>query len=280
MSVIKKENAISPTDRFKVELFQQLPKLKSNLPASIDPTRFAAAIMIAVQNTPALLNCSRDSLFTSISKCAQDGLLPDGREAAIISYGNIATYQSMVYGVIKRIKNSGEYSTVFAEVVFPEDKWEYYADHTGKHFRHVPDLTADRTDDRIIFAYAVVTEKDNDEINIDVMNRAEIEKTRAVSKSSNGPGWKNWWGEMAKKTVLRRLSKRVSMTSEFDKFVKGFDEDIDLNKKPEPKASTSTDDFSFETHGAPIEVESAPVQDEEPKEWEVEAAKMDTRIVK
>lgn len=277
---MKEKTALKPIDQFKLELFSQISKLKSNLPASVDPKRFCAATMIAVQNNPDLLTkCTRESLFTAISKCAQDGLMPDGKEAAIIAYGSVATYQSMVYGVIKRIKNSGEYTTVFAEVVYPEDKWEYSIDDNGKHFKHGPDLTAERTDSRILFAYAVVREKGNEDFNIDVMTRAEIDKTRASSRTPNGPGWSKWWGEMAKKTVLRRLSKRVSTSSEFDKFTTQFDEEFDMKEanktKAELKPSSSIDELSLALRDDVIEIEDHPkvVEETEPAPWELEVAK-------
>lgn len=284
MSAIVKKEGLSPLQKFNQELEVSKENIRKALPASINVDRFISAMKTAVQTTPSLASCNRQSLWVAIGKCAADGLMPDGREAAIIAYGQTATYQSMTYGVIKRIKNSGQYSTVLAEAVFPEDKWTYYIDEKGKHYRHEPDMSAERTDDRILFVYSVIVEKDSGEINMDVMNRAEVEKTRlTASKAANGPGWAKWWGEMAKKTVLRRLSKRVSMTSEFDKFVKSFDEDMGV-KLADPKPSSSTgEDFAFESFGSPIEVESSPVEekDEEPKEWELEASKAEAaRIVK
>ena len=43
----------------------------------------------------------------------------------------------------------------------------------------------------------------------EVMDRDQIEQVRKVSRSGNGGPWKDWWTEMARKTVTRRLSKRL-----------------------------------------------------------------------
>jgi recombination protein RecT len=52
---------------------------------------------------------------------------------------------------------------------------------------------------------------------LEVMSLEEIEKVRAVSRAGQRP-WVTWWGEMARKTVMRRLSKRLPMSTDRDDF--------------------------------------------------------------
>lgn len=70
--------------------------------------------MTAVQSNPALLSADRQTLFQACMKCAQDGLLPDGREAALVIFRtkkkidnrdvwvDAVQYMPMVAGVIAR----------------------------------------------------------------------------------------------------------------------------------------------------------------------------------
>jgi recombination protein RecT len=48
----------------------------------------------------------------------------------------------------------------------------------------------------------------------------EIEQVRAVSRAGASGPWGQWWGEMAKKTVLRRLSKRLPMSTDADELLR------------------------------------------------------------
>jgi hypothetical protein len=41
-------------------------------------------------------------------KLAQDGLLPDGREAAVVMFGNKAQAMPMIAGILKKVRQSGE----------------------------------------------------------------------------------------------------------------------------------------------------------------------------
>jgi recombination protein RecT len=72
------------------------------------------------------------------------------------------------------------------------------------------------------------------------MSRAEIEQVRAVSRSKDGAAWSQWWGEMARKTVLRRLIKRLPLSTDrpgdpvarLVSAVERIDEDVELDASP------------------------------------------------
>jgi RecT family len=102
-----------------VALRNDLEKMETQfrfaLPAHIPPARFMRVVMTAVQNNPKLLKCTRQSFFNACMKCAQDGLLPDGREAALVPFAedddgkakaDLAQYMPMVAGIRKKVRNS------------------------------------------------------------------------------------------------------------------------------------------------------------------------------
>src|SRR3546814_7487569 len=96
--------------------------------------------------------------------------------------------------------------------------------------RHKPDLLLtdeEATDDNICAAYSIATYMDGT-MSYEVMSRAEINKVRQVSKTGalgmvdrrtkkpiepKGP-WVDWFGEMAKKTVMRRHAKTLPMSGD------------------------------------------------------------------
>ena len=100
---------------------QMLSQFKLALPAHITPEKFQRVAMTALLHNPDLKDCSVPSVMTSLLKCAQDGLLPDNREAALVKFAGNAQYMPMVYGLIKRMRNSGSVTNVNAYCVYAND---------------------------------------------------------------------------------------------------------------------------------------------------------------
>lgn len=55
------------------------------------------------------------------------------------------------------------------------------------------------------------------------MSREQVEQVRAASRSKDKGPWVEWWGEMAKKTVLRRLMKRLPTSADLDDLIRRDD---------------------------------------------------------
>jgi len=213
------ERRENPLVVIRQSLERMAPEFKAALPAHVTVERFTRVAQTAIQNNPDLLNVDRKSLFGAIVRLAQDGLLPDGREAAIVKFGDKAQAMPMIAGILKKVRQSGEVAYVSAQVVYELDEfvWTLGFDETVTH--NPPRL--DQPRGRPIGAYATAVLKDGSRL-LEVMSLDEIEKVRSVSRSkSNGP-WVQWFGEMARKTVMRRLSKRLPMSSDLDE---GFDRD-------------------------------------------------------
>ena len=87
-----------------------------------------------------------------------------------------------------------------------------------------------------IGAYAVAHIKGEERPLFRVMDIGRIEKARAVSKSKNGPAWRDWWDEMAIKTVLRNLAKDLPSAAEIESLA-ARDDDL-----PDVDESTTTID--------------------------------------
>ncbi|WP_337846784.1 recombinase RecT [Sphingomonas sp.] len=237
--------ADNPYDQLRTQLESRAADFKMALPAHISPEKFQRTVRTAAQSNPDILKADRASLITACMKAAQDGLLPDGREAALVTFNTrkkdeqgrwstvtLAQYMPMVFGLRKKILQSGEISSIETNVVYRREVEEgYFVFEAGTEamLRHKPmlDLTdEDLHDDNIVAAYSVATMKDGTK-SFEVMRRAEINKVRQVSQTGalgkkdrqgndippKGP-WVDWFAEMARKTVMRRHSKTLPMTGD------------------------------------------------------------------
>lgn len=185
-------------------------KIRQALPPSVTPDRFVRVTLTAVQQNPAVI-VHPASLYNSVIRCAQDGLVPDGREAAFVVFrtkdGERCQYMPMVGGLRKVAAKHG--ITLTAYVVYEGDKFEYQLGDEP-HVNHKPPAL-DKERGGPIGAYAVATIRETGEKYIEVMSKGQIEEVRQVSRAKNNGPWVDWWGEMARKTVARRLFKQLPL---------------------------------------------------------------------
>ena len=231
------------------------------LPSHIKPEKFIEVCTTAALVNPDLSNCTDDSLAQSFLMAAKDGLLPDGREAAVIAYskkqGNnwikVAQYQPMIDGILKRLRMSGEVSIISAKPVYEADSFSYWMNIEGENLEYKPDFFAeDRGEIKAVFAWAKLA-KGNEKI-VEVMTRADVDKIMRLSKTAIDKDGKvkpySVWGQhyerMALKTVLHRIAKRLPNSSEVMEMlergiqIKTFKEQA-INKVQEPPKETIND---------------------------------------
>jgi len=255
-----------PIVKLREQLTMRAADLRNALPDYISPEKFTSAVLTAVQLNPDLLAVDRASLWNACMRCAADGLVPDGREAALVVFktkdkGEIAQYLPMIGGLLKRFRNSGEFRAVTTNVVRQGEEFSHWTDEHGEHLRHVPG----DGEGKIIKAYAVANLKGGFPM-IKVMSVADIERRRASSRAKDGPMWREWWDEAAMKTVLRNLSKRLPMSSGLDQMMRQTDEEFDLDEQPaeQPKriadVGLALDHFAGES-AAGAEHEATPAAD-------------------
>ena len=180
------------------------------LPRQIPPEKFMGVVMTALRNNPALAKADRQSFFLSALRAAQDGLLPDGREGALVIYGGKVNWLPMVAGIKKRVRQSGEIATWDAHVARAHDDFDF-ALGDDPFIRHKPKLDGDRGP--IIAAYSVATLKSGEKSR-EIMTKAQIDQVKRASKSSGSGPWKDWEEEMCRKSVLKRHAKSLPMSTE------------------------------------------------------------------
>lgn len=233
--------AMTPADEIRNRLMSEDVKkeLVMALPPQMPVERFQRVAITAINNNPDIALCERASIYNAFMRAAQDGLLPDGREAAIVKFNSKngppkAQYMPMVFGILKKVRNSGELKSMVSECIHKNDTFARWIDERGEHMRHEPLTFGDRGE--IIGVYALAMTKDEG-IYIEVMTKAQVEEVRAVSRAAHDGPWVKWWDQMAKKTAIRRLSKRLPMSSDLDDLIRQDDELYDLNQ---PKGEGET----------------------------------------
>jgi phage RecT family recombinase len=243
----------------KNEIQQQEAELRKMLPPSIPTDKFIRTVQTAITLNPDLAECDKNSVLTSCMKAASDGLVLDGREAALVTYnvkkkdgtwGKSAQYIPMVAGIIKRVRNSGEVARLNAFVVHENDLFDVEFG-LEMSLRHKPNFA---NPGNPMGAYAVCKFKDG-ETDFEFMSLKQIEGIRDRSKSKDKGPWQTDWSEMARKTVLRRLAKRLPVDSDLARVVERIDEDYDL--KPAGEVVTPDAD-------AVIDHETGEVKDKPP----------------
>jgi recombination protein RecT len=215
---------------FKNQVANGENEFRAALPAHIPVERFMRVVTTAVTSNPDLLGADRRSLFESATKAAQDGLLPDGRDGALVifntkikedgkeSWIKKVQWMPMIAGILKKVRNSGELISISAYVAYSNDEFVYELGDDEK-ISHRPALE-ERGKPRLV--YAIAKTKDGG-IYREVMTVAEVEKVRAVSRAAKSGPWVDWWDEMARKTVMRRLAKRLPMSSDLDDLIRRDD---------------------------------------------------------
>lgn len=215
---------LTPIEAMRGTLVKMQPEFQAALPPQIPVEKFIRTTLTAVQMNPELLGADRRSLLGACMKAAQDGLLLDGREAAPVIFrtkeGPKVQYMPMVGGILKKIRNSGELASISAHVVYDKDHFEYELGD-NENIVHKPFLGEDRG--KPIAVYAVAKTKDG-AIYREVMSVADVDKVRQASRAKDAGPWVQWWDEMAKKTVIRRMAKRLPSSADVDQVLQSDNE--------------------------------------------------------
>lgn len=210
-----------PITEFKDQLdkIHQVGELA--LPDTVPFKNFKNAAVVALTDNPDLLRCDRASVFKALRTLAAMGLVPDGKEAAVVAYAGKAQALPMVWGLVKIARNSGKISTFWADVVYDGETLEVWVEDGERKWNHVREdgsrIDAMSRGGEIRGAYAVAKLIDGT-VEFQPMSRQEIEKRRRASASQKNDKpagvWQNWYDEQAKKTVIRNLAKRLPMSAD------------------------------------------------------------------
>lgn len=234
-AVVEREK--NPLVVFGEQMDKRVEQFKAALPAHIPVERFKRVVLTAVQMNTDLIYADRQTFWNSCMKAAQDGLLPDGRESALVIYNTkivvngsekwieAVQYIAMIAGLRKKVRNSGEIATWDTSVVYQKDEFDYAKGDTP-YIKHKPYM-GDGDPGPVVAAYSIAALKSGEKA-YEVMTRSQIEKVRARSKAKKGGPWFSDYEEMCRKTVARRHSKVLPMSTDLDDLIRRDDALYDL----------------------------------------------------
>ena len=217
------------------ELGASLDKQVAALPDKFNKQRFMQNCMTVLQDGNAdFSKCEPKTVVRTLLKGAFLGLDFFNGECYAIPYGTSCQFQTDYKGEIKLAKrySSTPIQDIYAKVVRKDDEFEEVIENGKQYVNFKPKAF---NDGEIVGAFAVVLYKDGSMI-YDTMSKAEIEHTRqAFSKAANSKAWKESYGEMCKKTVLRRLCKLIDLNFDTAEQCQAFEDGSEFDVKGQPK---------------------------------------------
>jgi recombination protein RecT len=232
----------------------ELERIAGALPEDFNKQRFALGFISMIQDHPELQKYPKEELATAVVRAAQDNLdvlngevyIHEGRNGKIgydISYKGMrkmAIERSVkpVDSIIAKLIKEGD--TVDEEIV------------NGK--AHIHYKSKFGNNGAIIGVMAICTFKDGSEI-YEIMTKEEIDACKA--KSRNSGAWRDFYGEQAKKSVIRRLCKQITLKftdkRQADDFVGANEFNLD-----DPKEQAQAD---IEQNANVIDIDSEDIQE-------------------
>jgi len=203
----------SPAGRLHMFLKPRLQSLGQYVAGRVKPDVLIKLALLEFSKSKDLQSCDPGSIYAALITSAQLGLEPGAAkgEAYLVSYRGQCTLIPGYRGLIKLALRSKAVKSLYAHVVYQHDE---FAIELGSEQRvvHRPALDVDRGP--IIGAYAVA-KFENDEIDVEWMGVAELERIRNASPGRNSGAYRDWLAEMYRKAPLRRLSKRLPLGDDF-----------------------------------------------------------------
>ena len=226
----KKETLEVKERKFKDILNTSLDNVGNALPKELNKERFVANCITLINENPQLKNFNKTDLVVGLMKGAILGLDFLRKECYLIPYGSRLNFQTDYKGDVKVARRYAKrpIRDIYAELVREGDKFEkkIVDNETIINYEQVP-----FSNKEVAGVFAIVKYEDGG-VECETMSLEEIEQVRqAFSKSKNSPAWQNTWGEMAKKTCLRRLCKHITIDFENTERQLAFDEGSDMDFK-------------------------------------------------
>ncbi|WP_292565012.1 recombinase RecT [Mesorhizobium sp.] len=235
---------------FRAQLEQRLGSFAEALPPQITPQRFKSVVMQAVMAAPELLAADRVSLFESCLAAANDGLVPDKREGALVVYNTKLPKEKktdpdvwikkvqwlpMVRGILTKIYNTGKVKSASMDIVYGGDHFRYWKDDEGEHLEHEPAEDRDKNIMRRVYAHVVMKASEGGGVFAEVLDMDDVAKVRSKSKAKDSGPWADWFEEMAKKTPMKRLAKRLPFAREIQQVLDRDNALYDLERQPDTR---------------------------------------------
>ncbi|QXB19839.1 RecT family recombinase [Lelliottia amnigena] len=163
-------------------------------------------------------------------------LNPASKLAYLVPRDGMVCLDISYMGLLHLAQATGSIKWGQCKLVYSNDTYESNGLDTAP--THKYNAFGDRGE--VVGGYCTVKTPDGDYLT-EEMSLAEIKATEATSKAKNGP-WKNFWEEMARKTIVKRASKYWPRADRLDNAIHVINEDEGIHQEP-VMAHKSEDDI-------------------------------------
>lgn len=244
----KSSSEVAENKSFSSYLMDNLIRVEDALPKDFNKERFVQNCVALLNDNPQLQKYSRNQIVSGLLKGSYLGLDFFSKECYLVPYGDSLNYQTDYRGAKKLAKKYSirPIKDIYAKLVREGDEFEEVIENGEQGINFKPKAF---NDGKIIGAFAVCLFADGGMV-YDTMSLADLENTRKSSKASNSPAWKNFTGEMYKKTVLHRLCKHIELDFENptqqSNFMAGMEIETDVSEIAHREISENENSQPFE----------------------------------
>ena len=177
--------------------------------------RIIKTVVTAAMKNPAILKCTKESILLSVFQSLDLGLEIGNAlgEAHLVPYGSTCQMIPGYRGLVSLARRSGKIRAIEARIVREGDEFDYELG-TNPKLVHKPSFSEVPAEMRAVYAIAFFADGSTQ---FEIMVKAEVDAIRKRSRSGNNGPWVTDYEEMAKKTVVRRLSKYLPLSPELSR---------------------------------------------------------------
>ena len=252
---MQNQNLVQREQQIKQGLMAQQRVIKSLFGDKKKADKFLATAS-KVANDYKLANCRVDSIIDACVTVAQLNL----DLSPALSHAYIVPFK----GTVQLIVSARGYTALLARsgwkiksyIVNEEDEFDYIIDGFEESIKFKKNIDNDTE----TFKYAVALAKSPDgTLYIEIMNAKQIDKHRKVSSNQKGAEptgvWADWFEEMAQKTVIKKLVKKLPIGEDVANAVAVDDKPIDVEVESERKSDEVDLNEMLKQNITPKEVE-------------------------
>ena len=219
--------------KFSVTLTSELTAQISALPRDFNITRFVNNSLALLNGNDVLIKFMKehgtDQIKAGLLRGAYLGLDFMNGEAYLVPYGSTLNFMPSYKGMVKLCTKyaTRPINTIYAKVVREGDEFVEEIVNGQPSITFRPKAF---NNGKMVGVFAVCLYKDGGMV-YEVMSAADVEMCRKSSKAQNSPAWQRFGTEMAKKTVLRRLAKSISIDMD-DKLADAMNAGLEIETDP------------------------------------------------
>ena len=208
----------APPSEARVKALNQLQRAVDDIGAALpeklqgqEHRLISRAALYFGQADAAVRKCTLQSFARCVVQAAEFGLTIDGRLGYAVPFGGDLTFIPSWQGLVAVAKRGGAITNCYSDCVVDGDLFDYGFRDASPFLEFSPQVEGRPrpTEQNVRAAFSLFTLPGGSR-DFEVVSALEIAHVRANAPSKNSPAWKNWFGEMARKTAVRRHMKRFA----------------------------------------------------------------------